>query len=147
MEKELIVEGLENLGFDLEDLGDGSYVFQYEGFTLLLGLDDDDPDFLRVAVPNIYTVDDEENSPIVLHICNEVNCRIKYTKALLLDSSVWIVFEHRLSGMDNLEDFLRFSLRLVQESTILFYRLSNGGDAPNLGDDEDNDDDNTDNED
>ena len=56
--KERILEAFGNLGFKLEDAGNGGYSFTYEGLNLLLLYNENDKDFLNIALPGIIEADD-----------------------------------------------------------------------------------------
>lgn len=137
MSKELILAKIEELGFSIEEAGDFSYVFKYEELTILY-MPDDDENFLRFAVPNIYDVTDE-NKPFVLEVVNDTNMSIKYSKTCVYGDSVWVFYEYRLFGEDNLEDIIEHSMLLLQASYFLFHRKLEGDDTL-PGEDEDDDD-------
>jgi len=139
MSKELILAKIEELGFSIEEAGDFGYVFKYEELTILY-MPDDDENFLRFAVPNIYDVTDE-NKPFVLEVVNDTNMSIKYSKTCVYGDSVWVFYEYRLFGEDNLEDIIEHSMLLLQASYFLFHRKLEGDDTL-PGDDEDDDDNN-----
>lgn len=139
MSKELILAKIEELGFSIEEAGDFGYVFKFEELTILY-MPDDDENFLRFAVPNIYDVTDE-NKRFVLEVVNDTNMSIKYSKTCVYGDSVWVFYEYRLFGDDNLEDIIEHSMLLLQTSYFLFHRKLEGDDTL-PGEDEDDDDNN-----
>ena len=139
MSKELILAKIEELGFSIEEAGDFGYVFKFEELTILY-MPDDDENFLRFAVPNIYDVTDE-NKCFVLEVVNDTNMSIKYSKTCVYGDSVWVFYEYRLFGDDNLEDIIEHSMLLLQASYFLFHRKLEGDDTL-PGEDEDDDDNN-----
>lgn len=139
MSKELILAKIEELGFSIEEAGDFGYVFKFEELTILY-MPDDDVNFLRFAVPNIYDVTDE-NKRFVLEVVNDTNMSIKYSKTCVYGDSVWVFYEYRLFGDDNLEDIIEHSMLLLQASYFLFHRKLEGDDTL-PGEDEDDDDNN-----
>lgn len=140
MSKELILAQIEELGFSIEEAGDFGYVFKYEELTILY-MPDDDENFLRFAVPNIYDVTDE-NKCFVLEVVNDTNMSIKYSKTCVYGDSVWVFYEYRLFGEDNLEDIIEHSMLLLQASYFLFHRKLEGDDTLPGEDEDDDDDDN-----
>ena len=52
--KEKILEAFACLGFCLEKSDDVGYEFEYEGMTLLYLCNEDDEDFLAIALPGFY---------------------------------------------------------------------------------------------
>lgn len=54
--KEKILEAFARLGFCLEKSDDVGYEFEYEGMTLLYLCNEDDEDFLTIALPGFYRI-------------------------------------------------------------------------------------------
>lgn len=79
--------------------------FVFEGWNFLLWNDADDPLFLRLALPGIFDVSDE-NYAVALLACNTLNWNYKVVKASLYEyeeagkrhASVWVCFEQMLDG-------------------------------------------------
>ena len=136
MSKELILAKIEELGFSIEEAGDFGYVFKIEELTILY-MPDADENFLRFAVPNIYDVTDE-NKRFVLEVVNDTNMSIKYSKTCVYGDSVWVFYEYRLFGEDNLEDIIEHSMLLLQASYFLFHRKLEGDDTLPGEDEDDN---------
>lgn len=118
--KERILEAFGNLGFKLEDGGNGGYSFTYEGLNLLLLYNENDEDFLNIALPGIYEAEDGK----VLQVCalmEKINSTLKYVKAYLFGNSVWMFYERELFGGEDLPLVIsRMILRL--EAGIQFAR-------------------------
>lgn len=138
MNKEKVLNQLEELGFALEEVGEYGYFFKFEDLNILYMPDDDDENFMRFAVPNIYDVT-EENKALVLEVVNNTNMTIKYSKTCVFGDDVWIFYEYHLFGEDNLEDILEHSMRLLQATFFLFHRKIEGDDSLPSEDDEEND--------
>lgn len=81
--------------------------FVYEGWNFLLWNDADDPLFLRLTLPGIFDVNDD-NYAVALLACNNLNWNHKVVKASLYEyeesgkrhASVWVCFEQLLDGTD-----------------------------------------------
>lgn len=138
MVKELVLSKLENLGFVTEEIPDLGYVFKYEEMAILYMPDDDDENFLRFAVPNIYDVT-EENKPFVLEVVNDTNMAIKYSKTCVYSEDVWVFYEYRLFEENDLEDIIEHCILLLQATYFLFHRKIEGEDSISQGDTENND--------
>jgi hypothetical protein len=120
MSKELVLEKLESLGFSVVDAHKFGYVFEYEELTFLY-MPDDDENFLRFALPNIFDVT-TENRSFVLELVNDINMTIKYSKTCVFGENVWIFCEFRLFGDDNIEAIIEHGLLLLQATLGLFHR-------------------------
>lgn len=64
--KEKILEAFDNLGFNLEDNESLGYHFYYEGINFLYMYNEDDEDFLNIAVPGIYDLEDDNKETMKL---------------------------------------------------------------------------------
>ena len=93
--KEKILEAFSNLGFKLEEEEGMGYSFNYEGLNLLYMYNEDDEEFLNIALPGIIEVEDDK----MLHTCallEKINSTLKYVKAYMLGNSVWLFYEREL---------------------------------------------------
>lgn len=54
--KEKILEAFANLGFKLEDADGMGYVFDYEGIRFLYMYNENDENFLSIALPGFMTM-------------------------------------------------------------------------------------------
>ena len=135
MEKRVILEKLEEFGFSVEEIPEFGYVFNYEGINFLYTPDNDDEDFLRFSVPNIFDVT-EDNRTLVFDIINNTNLKIKYDKVCAYGNNVWATYEHRIFNNDNIEEVIEHCLLVLQATVVLFHRLVEGDDVQQFrGDD------------
>ena len=77
------------------------YCFNYEGLNLLYMYNENDEEFLNIALPGI--VEGEEDR--MLQICallEKINSTLKYIKAYMLGNSVWLFYERELFGEEDL---------------------------------------------
>ncbi len=135
MNKELVLTKLKELGFTTKEVLECGYFFKYEELNFFYMPDDDDEVFLKFALPYIYEVT-EENKPLVLEVINDVNVAIKYSKTCIMGDDVWVLYEYRLFGEDNLEDIIEHCLILLQATFFMFHRKIEGDDACSLRDDD-----------
>ncbi len=99
--KEKILEAFARLGFCLEK-SDVGYEFEYEGMTLLYLCNEDDEDFLTIALPGFYEYD-EENVATYCALSEKINASLKYVKAFTPGHSMWLCYERELFGGEDLE--------------------------------------------
>ena len=64
-QKEIILEQLSAMGFEPIELGNVGYAFKYEELNYLYMPDDNDEQFLRIAVPQLYDVTDENRVAVL----------------------------------------------------------------------------------
>jgi len=118
--KEKILSVLATLGFQLEEMEGFGYGFQYEGINYLFMPNEDDEDFLNIAVPAILEItDDNEHATCML--MDKLNSTLKYVKANKLGNSMWLFYERELYGGEDLEKLVsRMILHL--EAGMVFFR-------------------------
>lgn len=89
------MEAFDSLGFKLEEEGSMGYSFTYEGLNLLFLYNENDTNFLSIALPGIYEAEEGK----VLQVCvlmEKINSTLKYVKAYLVNDSVWMFYEREL---------------------------------------------------
>jgi len=118
--KEQILNTFATMGFQLEEMEGFGYGFRYEGINYLYMPNDDDEDFLNIAVPAIVEINDE-NVHAVHMLMDKLNSTLKYVKANKLGDSMWLFYERELYGGEDFEKLLsRMILHL--EAALNFYR-------------------------
>ena len=118
--KEQILNTFAAMGFQLEEMEGFGYGFQYEGINYLYMPNDDDEDFLNIAVPAIVEINDENVHAAHL-LMDKLNSTLKYVKANKLGDSMWLFYERELYGGEDFEKLLsRMILHL--EAALNFYR-------------------------
>ncbi|MGM9714159.1 MAG: hypothetical protein ACI3Y5_08630 [Prevotella sp.] len=100
--KEKILETFSDLGFNMTQTSDdNAYSFSYEGLNMLYMYNANDEDFLSISVPGIFEVNDN-NIAHALALVDRINGMLKYIKAYILGSDVWLFYEHELFGGEDL---------------------------------------------
>ena len=108
--KEKILEAFRELGFKLEEEEGMGYCFNYEGLNLLYMYNENDEEFLNIALPGIVEVEEDK----MLHVCallEKINSTLKYIKAYMLGNSVWLFYEREL--FENEEDLMTVISRMI----------------------------------
>ena len=113
--KEQILNTFAAMGFQLEEMEGFGY-----GINYLYMPNDDDEDFLNIAVPAIVEINDE-NVHAAHMLMDKLNSTLKYVKANKLGDSMWLFYERELYGGEDFEKLLsRMILHL--EAALNFYR-------------------------
>ncbi len=118
--KEQILNTFVTMGFLLEEMEGFGYGFSYEGINYLYMPNDDDEDFLNLAIPAILEVT-EDNTHAALMLMDKLNSTLKYVKANRLGDSIWLFYERELYGGEDFEKLLS-SMILHLEAGIIFFR-------------------------
>ncbi len=120
--KEQILNAFATMGFQLDEMEGLGYGFRYEGINYLYMPNDDDEDFLNLAIPAIDEVT-EDNTQAALMLMDKLNSTVKYVKANRLGDSIWLFYERELYGGEDFEKLLsRMILHL--EAAINFFHYA-----------------------
>lgn len=115
-----------NLGMYLAKEGlrpeetDFGFVFDYQKLTFFIFWDDDDNQYLKLALPGIYNVDDN-NREDALVAANEVNLEWKVIKTVVYSDEVWVVAEQLIDKDPNLSDLVPRTIKILMSGRTSFY--------------------------
>ncbi len=133
-QKKIVLDQLKAMGFEPVALGEVGYVFQYEDMNFLYRTDDDDEQFLRIVIPFLFEVTDE-NRVTVLEAMHDTVLLLKYAKMYIMDgTTVWAVYEHRLSAADDLSELLEHIICVLVAAARVFRKKINGEDVLDIFD-------------
>ena len=136
-QKEIILEELSSMGFEPIELGNVGYAFKYEELNYLYMPDDNDEQFLRIAVPQLYDVTDE-NRVAVLEAMHDTGLMLKYSKVCIMyEDTVWAIYEHRFSTCEDLAEILEHIIRVLEATAQVFHKKINGEEVVFNSDDSD----------
>lgn len=96
------------------------FVFKRRGLTFLIFWDDDDNQYLKIALPGIYNVDDN-NRENALAAANEVNIEWKVIKTVVLSDEVWVVAEQLIDKDPNMADLVPRTIQILVSGRESFY--------------------------
>ena len=117
--KEQIKEYLAEEGLRPQEENYGFY-FRYQMLSFLIHWDEEDALFLRISMPAIFSVD-ENNRGDVLEAINAVNLERKVIKYILFEKDVWVVSELLLDSTPKYEDIIPRSLDMLLGGRMAFY--------------------------
>lgn len=100
-----------------EDYG---FFFRYQMLSYLIHWDKDDARYLKISLPSIFTVD-ENNRTDALEAINTVNLNRKVIKAILVDENVWITAEQLLDKSPEYKDIIPRTLDMLLQGRDIFY--------------------------
>lgn len=120
--KEKILETFKDLGFAMEEVeGLGYYSFQYEGKHYLYMQNEDDEDFLNIAIPAVLDIDDE-NSVGFYRMMDKINETLKYVKANTLCGSMWLSYERELFGGEDMKQVISRMILHLEAGFMLLHQ-------------------------
>lgn len=126
-QKTIIQEQLEAMGFELTTCGNIGSVFEYEGMKYLLVLDEDDEHFLRIAVPDLLMLT-EDNHDVLQEVIHEAAQILKYSKICIRNESVWILYDHYLNLSEDLRNLLEHIIYTLDHTIFVFMKIVERGD-------------------
>jgi hypothetical protein len=87
---------------------DGDLVFKSEGKTMFIPADSNDEEFLRISLPNFWSIDSDEERDAAAMVCCKVNKTVKVAKVCIVEDNVWASVELFASPIQSVHDvFLR----------------------------------------
>ena len=118
--KELMMQYLQEEGFCPKETEFG-LEFKCEGRAFVFFYDNDDDQYFRLMMPNIFEVTDE-NRDIVMRVLNETNGALKVVKAYTpIPQAVWIGFEVLVDSTPVLADIVPRGLNMLRTAQQTFY--------------------------
>lgn len=87
--------------------------FKYKDLNLLFVLDDDDPYYIRIILPNIATASNIKDDYNINEVINNCNTYFKVAKMIIRDNSIWLSIEQFLYSKEKSGDFFKRSLSIV----------------------------------
>ncbi len=99
---------------------DFGFVFKHKNLTFIIFWDDNDNQYLKLALPGIYNVDDN-NKLNSLKAANEVNKEWKVIKAVVTSDEVWVVAEQLIDKDPNFPDLIPRTIQILMSGRKSFY--------------------------
>ena len=145
-----IVKLLRNLGFPTHDIdGDATdFIFRFRHLGYLLMDNNNDEHFIRMAIPQVFSVTDD-NKVMIYGLIERLGYRLKYVKAGISDDEVWIYYEHYVDDeTEPSEDLVEHMIRSLYAAYSWFKdALDEFGEDDDDDEDDENDDDGVDEDD
>ena len=104
---------------------DFGYYFRYQMRNVFIEYDQEDEQYLRVIMPGIYEVD-ENNLVDVLTAANVVDRDRKVVKCFVLDEDVHVATELLIDATPNLEDIVPRALGMLLGAQECFNKALKG---------------------
>ncbi len=111
----LIGEGLEGT-ID----SDGDVQFEYNERTYFLEVNEEDQEFFRLVLPNIWPIESIKEGLEVVQACDVVNRSMKCTKAYVTNDNVWVAVELFIERPDDFEGVFQRCLTAIENGIDKF---------------------------
>jgi len=118
---------LGNMGFPAEIDPDGDVAFIYEDEHYFIDIDLEDPEYLRVILPDILDARDDSQIQALNHTFNLINSETETSKIFFADDNrPWISSEMFLTSLQNFPQIIQHMVLDIQEArTKLIHALDN----------------------
>lgn len=104
MNIELVRDWLSSEGYKYELNDDNTGLrFKYQGLMIYFEADQNDEQFFRLLMPNIYTLENDREK--VLEVCNGISSEIKLIKAFLIEDQLFLSIEVFVDSTPEIGDF------------------------------------------
>lgn len=121
MEKEKIMNAFQAWGLTLNALTENLYAFKFEDISFLWIVNEDNPSFLNLAIPNILSMSDIDE--LFYHkLMDRINATSLYVKANTYDDGMWLFYERELvDENENIEKILQHMITYLEGAYQNFY--------------------------
>ena len=117
---ELYEEYLRQEGFSPTVDGDGDVIFKFEGRTYILFGNEGDTQFFRLAFPNFWEIESDEEEHRVERAAMDVNKSMKVVKIHTAGKNTWVSVELLIDPPENFTGIFQRSLRMIREAVQEF---------------------------
>lgn len=118
-----LLDHLHAEGYPAELDEDGDIRFKCEGMTYALCFDNDDPEFAKLILPSVWSLDSEPEMQQALAAVDEVNRRMKLVKAHTQAGSVWFTIEQLFDDQAAWAQRLPRVLRTIMRAVAMFTEI------------------------
>ncbi len=109
---------------------DGDVIFKFEGRTLFISVQESDPQYLRVVLPNFWEIDDEDELIQALKAGNEINRKIKVaTIVIQSEKHVSTNAEMFIEREPDLEQYFLRTVKVLVQAANDFAELMRTGNS------------------
>ena len=125
---EKILDAFKGLGFKMEDLDGTAFGFHYEGRSFLFLPNEEDMNFLNIALPCVLETGDVDEEAFN-EAMERLNSTLKYVKTYKAFGGLTMFYERELIGDEDLETVIRrMILHLEAGYFFLHHRLLSSND-------------------
>lgn len=118
-------EILKKQGIDAEFDEEGTLVFEFRYLNYYLEHDKEDEDWLRITLPAIYSIEEDDDVMRIYKAANMASCNIKFVNLYVTEKSVHIIVECYVDYQINLENMLRRYISVCEAAYMEFRKQLN----------------------
>ena len=118
--QDLYQDYLKGRGIESRIDSDGDIQFDYEDSLYFIEVNEDDPEFFRVVMPNIWPIESEKERIQVIKACDIVNRNMKCTKANTVSDDVWVSVELFVGRPDSFKEVFDRCIAAIDSGIATF---------------------------
>lgn len=84
--------------------------FEYSNLNYVAIFDENDPFYFRLALPNILSVENENNITQLYEIINATNVNFKAIKTIIYNKNIWILIEEFVYSKESIDELFKRSI-------------------------------------
>jgi hypothetical protein len=107
---------------------DGDIVFEFEERTLFISVQEKDPNYFRMVLPNFWEIRDDNELIQALLIANDLNRKMKVATVIITEQFVSASAELFIQNDPQLGDFFPRLLRALVQASVHFAEQMQAGD-------------------
>lgn len=92
---------------------DGDIIFKREGLTYILFVSEDDEEFVRLDLPNVWEIESLGERQMVMAAAAEVNRQVKVAKVVPMGDNVWVSAQLLIDPIENVGKVLPRAMNVL----------------------------------
>lgn len=110
---DVFLDFLKEEGFTPKVDDDGDIVFKREGLTYILFVNEDDEEFVRIDLPNVWEIESLGERQMVMAAAAEVNRQVKVAKVVPMGDNVWVSAQLLVDPIENVSKILPRAMNVL----------------------------------
>lgn len=99
---------------------DGDVQFKSEGLSFFMAIDEGDPEYMRIVLPNIWSLDSNQERGRALMAADGTNRTVKVMKVFTARNNVWASIESFVASPKDFAGVFKRSLSAMQTGVMHF---------------------------
>ncbi|PID49829.1 MAG: hypothetical protein CR991_04630 [Proteobacteria bacterium] len=116
----MYIDYLTEQGYKAELTENKYIIFKRQGHTLFIDIQEKDLAFFRVALPNIWPIETEEERAKVLVASDRASSIVKVAKVYTVEDDVWICVELFVNQPEDFKGLFERSLSAIEDAVFVF---------------------------
>jgi len=110
---DILLNFLREEGYAPKVDNDGDIVFKREGLTYILFVSEDDEEFVRLDLPNVWEIESLGERQLVMTAAAEVNRQVKVAKVVPMGDNVWVSAQLLVDPIENVVKVLPRAMNVL----------------------------------